>query len=151
MPRATREPHHHQDSERSSYITGFAEERRAAPTPAERKLEQILAELNGGVLKGRFIREHVISGKWIVDFYFAELRLAIEVDGSVHDTEYQRGRDRLKDADCARFDITVIRLSNREVFGDRTHLVKKLRDGWRKAQRRKNAIIGKRSSIPSCR
>ena len=58
--------------------------RRADPTRAEAELQRILNSLNGGVLRGKFKREHVVSGKWIVDFFFPEVRLAIEVDGSVH-------------------------------------------------------------------
>ena len=98
--------------------------------------------LNDGVLRGRFRREHVISGKWIVDFYFPEIRLAIEVDGSVHLTKEQSDRDRLKDSDCARFDISMLRITNREVFGDRKALIEKLRDGWKTALKRENKIIG---------
>ena len=83
-----------------------------------------------------------MSGKWIVDFFFPEIRLAIEVDGSVHLRRDQQKRDRLKDADCARFDVTVLRLRNHEVFGSRERLIRKLRDAWLKAKRRRNHIVG---------
>lgn len=83
-----------------------------------------------------------MSGKWIVDFFFPEIRLAIEVDGSVHLRRDQQKRDRRKDSDCAKFDVTVLRLRNREIFGSRERLIRKLRDGWRKALRRHNQIIG---------
>ena len=142
------EPGFISDYTTTSHITRMARRRKRAPTPAERELDRILAELNGGVLKGRYKREHVISGKWIVDFWFSEIRLAIEVDGSIHNEEYQKRRDKLKDADCARFDITVVRISNREVFSDRERLINKIRDAWRQAKRRKNKIIGQRSAIP---
>jgi very-short-patch-repair endonuclease len=61
-----------------------ARKRRSAPTPAERELERILNSLNGGVLRGRFFREWAFADKWILDFFFHEVRLGIEVDGSVH-------------------------------------------------------------------
>jgi hypothetical protein len=32
--------------------------------------------------------------------------------------------------DCERFDITLIRVRNSEVFGDRDYLLQKLRAGW---------------------
>ena len=121
-----------------SHIVKNTEKRRANPTKAEAKLRSILNSLNGGVLRGKFKREHVVSGKWIVDFFFPEIRLAIEVDGSVHNTQVQRGKDRKKDADCKRFDITVLRLRNADIFGDRDRLVEKFREGWRAAKSREN-------------
>lgn len=125
-----------------SHIHWFADRRRRNPTPAERALGEVLNHLNNGVLRGRFRREHAVSGKWIVDFFFPEIRLAIEVDGSVHLRRDQQKRDRLKDADCARFDVTVLRLRNHEVFGSRERLIRKLRDAWLKAKRRRNHIVG---------
>jgi very-short-patch-repair endonuclease len=128
---------------RKSYIRRNAEERRANPTPAEVKLLSILYSLKGGVLRSKFKREHPVSGKWIVDFFFPEVRLAIEVDGPVHDTEVQRAKDLEKDCDCKRFDITVLRLRNDEIFGDHDTLVEKLRAGYREAKYRENRIVGK--------
>jgi very-short-patch-repair endonuclease len=61
-----------------------AQERRDRPTRAERALAALLNEVNGHALEGRFEREWVCGGRWIVDFYFPEVRLAIEVDGGYH-------------------------------------------------------------------
>lgn len=126
-----------------SYISQHARRMRQRPTPAERKLRDILNSLNHGVLQGRFQMQRAISGRWIVDIYFPEVRLAIEVDGSIHRTKDQQLRDAQKAADCAEIDITLLRVTNGEVFGDREHLVEKLRSGWRAALRRQNRIIGK--------
>jgi very-short-patch-repair endonuclease len=127
---------------RKSHILTNSEKRRANPTRAEAELQRVLNSLNGGALRGKFKREHVVSGKWIVDFFFPKIRLAIEVDGSVHNTQVQRAKDLKKDSDCRRFDITVLRLRNAEIFGDRDWLIKKLRAGWREAKDRENRIIG---------
>lgn len=124
-------------------IRRFEELNRLHLTTAETRFETILREINGGVLSGRFKCQHAISGKWIVDFFFPEIRLAVEIDGSVHELESQRKKDAIKDADCARFDITLIRISNAEVFGQRSNLIDLLREGWRKAKNRENQIIGK--------
>ena len=124
-----------------SHILNNADERRNNPTAAEKKLETILNGLNGGVLKGKFTREHVISGKWIVDFFFHEIRLAVEVDGPVHFTNEQKQKDVMKDSDARRFDITILRLTNLEVFGDSRKVVEKLRSSWREALNRKNKLI----------
>lgn len=126
----------------TSRIRKFAKERIDNPTSAEAELQRILDHLKDGVLRGQYRREHPVSGKWIVDFFFPKIRLAIEVDGSIHDTPAQRIRDRLKDEDCSRFDITVLRLRNNDVFGDRERLVALLREGWRAAKNRENRIIG---------
>lgn len=132
----------------SSHIRRFARENRRQQTEAEDRLRRVLNALNKGVLKGRFETEHPISGKWIVDVFFPENRLAIEVDGGYHFTSHQMERDRQKDADCQRFDITLLRLTNEEVFGPIDALVAKLRTGWRDANRRENTIIGTVTPLP---
>ena len=126
-----------------SHIEKYADYRRANPTPAEAEFRQFLNNLNGGVLRSKFVREHVISGKWIVDFYFPEIRLAVEIDGSIHLTGIQKTKDIMKDADAARFDITVLRLTNSEVAGNKERLTVKLREAWLRALKRENQIIGK--------
>lgn len=125
-----------------SYIRVNAEDLLLRLTPAEVEFECFLVSLNSGVLCGRFKSQHVISGKWIVDFFFPEIRLAVEIDGSVHQKPEQIIRDKQKDQDCAKFDITLIRILNEEVFGNKEALRERLRDGWRKASRRENKFIG---------
>ena len=127
-----------------SHIEKFADYRRANPTQAEAEFARFLCGLNDGVLKGQFVREHIISGKWIVDFFFPKIRLAVEIDGSIHLSGIQKKKDRLKDLDAARFDITVLRVTNSEVAGDKSKLTNKLRAAWRIALQRENKIIGKR-------
>ena len=62
----------------------------------------------------RFSRQKVL-GKYIADFYSAEAKLVIELDGSHH----YKDRNIEKDADRAAFlvgyDLTVIRIPNNEV------------------------------------
>jgi len=112
-----------------------AAERREHPTRAERALAAILSELNEGALDGRFHREWVCGGRWIVDFYFPEVQLAIEVDGGYHRSTLQRSRDLLKESELETAGVTLLRLTNDEVFGDRERLVGKLRQAWRAARR----------------
>lgn len=141
MARVIGEPAFFNESWKRSKILEFADYRRANPTQAESELSGILNDLNDGILRRRFVREHVISGKWIVDFYFPEVRLAIEVDGSIHLTGHQLRRDKLKNVDCAKFDITILRITNSEVFSCREKLIEKLRSGWREALSRQNRVI----------
>jgi very-short-patch-repair endonuclease len=133
---------------KTSAIRRFAAENYRNPTPAERRLDSILWQLNDGALQGRYRMQHPISGKWIVDFFFPEVRLAIEVDGGYHASEAQQARDAEKEADCARFDITLVRLTNTQVFGQRETLVAMLRAGWKVAMHRENRIIGTKSALP---
>jgi very-short-patch-repair endonuclease len=111
----------------------IAAERREHPTRAERALAAILNEVNEGVLEGRFRREWVCGGRWIVDFYFPEVRLAIEVDGGYHRSTFQLGWDLFKAAELEAAGLTLLRLTNQEVLGDRARLLAKLRKAWRTA------------------
>ena len=59
----------------------FARAMRRRPTPSEKLAWQMLR--NRGCLGLKFRRQQPIRG-YIVDFYCAELRLALEIGGSVH-------------------------------------------------------------------
>jgi very-short-patch-repair endonuclease len=113
----------------------IADERREHPTRAERALAVILNGLNEGALDGRFRREWVCGGRWIVDFYFPEVRLGIEVDGGYHRSTTQKGWDLFKEGGLESAGVTLLRLTNEEVFGDRERLLRKLRQAWRTALR----------------
>ena len=111
-------------------IQRLAEILRRHGTAAEKELERILNEVNGGVLRGRFQREWGYGGQWIVDFYFREVRLGIEVDGGYHRSLKQQLRDIQRELAIEQAGITIVRVANEEVFGDREALLDKLRDGW---------------------
>ena len=104
-------------------------------TDAETELEQILNSLGNGALRGEFQREWRV-GDWAVDFYFAQIRLAIEVDGGYHRALSRWRKDLHKTRDLEASGITVLRLTNSEVLGDRERLVTRLRAAWRAAQER---------------
>ena len=80
---------------------------RTVPTEAEGALWRALRErqLDGW----KFRRQHVIAG-YIVDFYCAELWLAVEVDGPIHNE--RRAEDQTRDADLARLGVRIVRLGN---------------------------------------
>jgi very-short-patch-repair endonuclease len=56
-----------------------------------------------------FLPNQVI-GKYIVDLLCTEKKVVIEVDGSYHDSEVQKGRDFLKDMKLKKDGYTVIRV-----------------------------------------
>ena len=109
-----------------------ADARRLEPTPAEAELERILRELGDGALAGEFRREWPL-GDWLIDFYFPGIKLAIEVDGGYHRAQSRWRLDLAKTRDLEARGITVLRLINAEVFGDRERLVARLRAAWRAA------------------
>ena len=73
----------------------------------------------------KFRRQYRI-GKWVVDFYCFQHRLAIELDGSVHAQPTQELRDRDKDAYLRRLGIRVLRLSNGIVLNDQDAFIRKI-------------------------
>ena len=56
-------------------------------------------------------RQHNIEN-YIVDFYIAEKKIAIEVDGGQHFTSEQKKADKDRDSALANWGITVLRYSN---------------------------------------
>ena len=62
----------------------------------------------------RFSRQKVL-GKYIVDFYSAEAKLAIELDGSKHYEADALQRDADRSAFLEGYGLTVIRIPNNEV------------------------------------
>ena len=82
-------------------------------TPAEKKLWDYL---KGKSLSGfKFRRQHPIK-KFIVDFYCHELKLVIELDGSIHDQPDQAEHDLGRKFELEEFGLKVIRFRNEEVF-----------------------------------
>ena len=62
----------------------------------------------------RFSRQKVL-GKYIADFYCAEAKLIIELDGSGHYTDDGKQHDEERTAFLQAYGITVIRITNREI------------------------------------
>ncbi len=92
------------------YITEIARKLRQNMTDSEKKLWEHLSnkKLNGL----RFRRQHPI-GRYIVDFYNHENKIAIEVDGDIHDK--QKSYDKNRDEYLLACGYTVIRFTNDEI------------------------------------
>ena len=71
-------------------------------------------ELKNKKLGVRFSRQIPIDN-YIVDFYCKELRLALEVDGSVHFIEGQQEKDTIRQDRLEYLGVCVIRFSNLDV------------------------------------
>jgi len=91
----------------------LAKQLRRAMTPEERVL---WSSLRNNALAGlHFRRQQVIAG-FIVDFYCASARLAIEVDGAVHmgRQDYDAERDRV----LSESGVRTLRLKNESITQD---------------------------------
>ena len=73
-------------------LTSNAQSLRKTMTEEERKLWYLFLR----TLPVRFLRQKVID-KYIVDFYCAEARLVIEIDGSQHYEELGERKDKIRD------------------------------------------------------
>ena len=62
----------------------------------------------------RFSRQKVL-GKYIADFYSAEAKLIIELDGSQHYEEWNVENDAERTAFLEGYELTIIRIPNNEV------------------------------------
>ena len=65
----------------------------------------------------RFSRQKVL-GKYIADFYSAEAKLVIELDGSQHYEDGNMEKDAERTAFLEQYGLTVIRIPNNEVSGN---------------------------------
>jgi very-short-patch-repair endonuclease len=108
---------------------------RAAPTTTEAKLWTALRGRRVGGWK--FRRQHIIAG-YIVDFYCAELWLAIEVDGGVHDE--RRGDDRERDDHLASLGVRVVRIRNADVLEQFDTVVTRLARWCERLAERRSAL-----------
>ncbi|MBV9062058.1 MAG: endonuclease domain-containing protein [Alphaproteobacteria bacterium] len=71
-----------------------------------------------GQLAGlQFRRQHPI-GPYILDFFCAASRVALEIDGAAHDSEAQYEHDQRRDAWLAREGIQVLRIAAAEILRD---------------------------------
>jgi very-short-patch-repair endonuclease len=63
----------------------------------------------------RFVRQRIL-GQFIVDFYCAKLKLAIEVDGEIHENnlEYDKERDYVLN----KMGIILLRIKNKEIMNN---------------------------------
>jgi very-short-patch-repair endonuclease len=85
----------------------FAKQLRREMTPAERRLWKALRR---NALDGfHFRRQQVIDG-YIADFYCDAAKLAIELDGGVHQEQWQY--DESRDKAITRLGVRVLRISN---------------------------------------
>jgi very-short-patch-repair endonuclease len=107
-------------------IAGYAQANRRHATWSEQVLWNAI---RGGALGVTFRRQVPIGGRYIADFYAAEVRLIVEVDGPIH--QLKVAADRRRDAWLERNGYVVVRVRAEVVLGDLLAAVGQIRHAWR--------------------
>ncbi len=97
----------------SAPVQQRAKELRQCMTPAERILWERLRDRRLACIK--FRRQHPIDA-YIVDFYCAEARLVIEIDGGIH--HEQTEADALRSQELEAQGYRILRFTNHQVEDD---------------------------------
>ena len=89
----------------------FARQSRRAPTQAE---ELVWSLVRNRQLEGLKFRRQVPLMGFVVDFYCPELRLVIELDGPIHESEQSRASDAERDQILRGNGLAVVRIRNEQ-------------------------------------
>lgn len=96
---------------------------RKTSTEAEKVLWE---QLRGRKLNGlKFRRQHCIH-QFIADFYCHELKLVIELDGSIHHLRDVAQYDDYREKLIMEYGLKVLRFSNDDVFNDIDEVLQKI-------------------------
>ncbi|MBW1298512.1 endonuclease domain-containing protein [Aquimarina litoralis] len=79
----------------------------------------------------KFRRQHSINN-YIVDFYCAEEKLIIELDGEVHNNPTAEERDTKRDKDLSELGFSVIRFENKMVFDYLPSVLQEIKEKFKK-------------------
>lgn len=95
----------------------------------ETKAEELLWKLvrNRQLNDLKFRRQHPLTEGFVLDFFCAEYRLGIELDGSVHQESEQKLYDLARSEELKLlYNIDVVRFSNTEVLSHTTSVLEKI-------------------------
>lgn len=98
-------------------------------TPAEATLWKAL---QGSKIDGRKFRRQHSVGNYILDFYCDSEKLAIELDGEVHQNDQAEVYDHQRRLFLNELGIKVIRFENAQVFQESEYVIARIRSyfGW---------------------
>ncbi len=119
----------------SPLLCSRARKLRQDATDAERLLWALLRNRQ---MAGRKFRRQHPYGRYVLDFYCDEARLAIELDGDQHAEDEHAQRDATRDAYLRGEGIRVLRIPNRLVFSQTVAVLETI---W-------NAVVGE-DEVPS--
>jgi very-short-patch-repair endonuclease len=111
------------DLHNRKYLKEYRRELRNNLTPAEGELWKHLK--NGQLHARKFRRQHSI-GNYILDFYCPSEKLAIELDGQVHNNTIAEHFDNERDNTLKELGIRVLRFENKDVFGNLSAILQEI-------------------------
>ncbi len=104
-------------------LTDRRRELRQKATPQEKLLWEKLRNRKLGL---RFKRQYSIGG-YILDFYCAEKRLIVEIDGKIHKLKENMENDKIRDEYFEKLDYETLRISNEEVDENIDKVIEKIK------------------------
>ena len=78
----------------------------------------------------RFLRQYSVD-KFVIDFYCPKLKLAVEIDGSIHDLPEQKEKDLKRQEYIEQYKINFVRITNEELLGNPNKAFKKIENAIR--------------------
>jgi very-short-patch-repair endonuclease len=96
---------------------------RRESTEAEKALWDVLRDRR--LLDVKFRRQYGVGG-YILDFYAPQLKFAIEVDGPIHDTNFSKDYDRIREEYLDDVGIEVIHVKNDDVLNSSAELIEQV-------------------------
>ena len=104
-------------------LKGNAQANRSNMTEAESALWQ-MAKGNG---LGQKCRRQYVIGAYIVDFFFRQSMLIVEIDGGYHFTEEQQEEDKARQDWLEQQGYQVLRFTNEQVLVDTDNTINEIR------------------------
>jgi 2-polyprenyl-6-methoxyphenol hydroxylase-like FAD-dependent oxidoreductase/very-short-patch-repair endonuclease len=108
----------------ATYLATLARELRQSATPAENILWEQLRDRR--LCGAKFRRQHPLGPNYIVDFYCSEFQLAIELDGSIHESHRAQWSDGIRQRQIQMAGVRILRFRNERVFGDLERLLNEI-------------------------
>jgi very-short-patch-repair endonuclease len=121
-----------------------ARELRKAATPGEDLLWQLLRD---SALGRRFRRQHIF-GPFVIDFYCRTLRLAVELDGSVHDEPAAQAWDRSRQRAVEQHGVEFLRIKTGAIERQPERVMARIAAA---IARRETRVEGDRLWVPAAR
>jgi very-short-patch-repair endonuclease len=112
-------------------------ELRSNQTKAEKILWWYLRDRKTGV---KFKRQHSLGG-YILDFYCADKKIIIELDGEIHNTEEAKKYDAVRDKYFKELGYIILRFLNSEVENDIEKVLDKIEDRIGKTKSRLKNLV----------
>lgn len=94
---------------------GKRQQLRRAMTDAEKRVWIFLRKRQ---VKGIKFRRQYSIDQFIIDFYCPQLKIAIEIDGDIHDEKFIKERDEERQLYLEQFGAKFLRIKNDDVFGN---------------------------------